>query len=70
MTYYPTVGVQGIGCSITMNFGTEPFQFPISNMFEQAKMDIISSMTNKELSKINVNKLIRNYLLYSGYIKT
>ena len=39
--YYPTVGVQGIGCSFTMNFGKEEFMFDIAEMFDQAKLEIV-----------------------------
>jgi hypothetical protein len=38
---FATVGMQGVGCELTTNFGRTPFVFDLSGMIKKTKLSIV-----------------------------
>jgi len=70
---FPTCGIKGLGTSIIFNFGaadSPKFNFDIKNEAKDLIVRIQKEQEKKDISVVNLNKLVMNYLAYNCHIKT
>ena len=64
--YYPTVGLHSQGETVTLNFGSRPFVFPLDEMLREEREKLRQTVSRVPLELSTVHHLVRDYLATEG----
>lgn len=67
-SYFPTVGLHSEGETVTLNFGEQPFVFPLDEMLREEREKLQATILRVPLAASDVNELVRAYLWHEGHI--
>ena len=68
--YYPTVGLHSEGEAATLNFGSQPFMFPIATLIREEESKFSNSISRLHVEGSALHELVRQYLLHHGHTAT
>jgi hypothetical protein len=68
--YYPAVGLHSEGEAATLNFGAQPFVFPIANLIREEESKFSNSISRLHVEGATLHELVRQYLLHHGHLCT
>ena len=68
--YYPTVGLHSEGEAATLNFGAQPFLFPIATLIREEESKFSNSISRLHVEGAALHELVRQYLLHHGHLST
>jgi hypothetical protein len=68
--YYPAVGLHSEGEAATLNFGAQPFVFPIANLIREEESKFSNSISRLHVEGATLHELVRQFLLHHGHLST
>jgi hypothetical protein len=65
--FYPTISLHSLNEKVTVNFGKQNFLFDIEGFYYSQMTEKMDSISQEKVEKKDMDYLIREYLVHSGY---